>query len=474
MSRPVAGLAARILRTTREHALLGPADRVGVAVSGGADSVALLWLLRDLILAGNLPGQLAGLIHVNHGLRGAEAARDEEFCRNLADRVSLPLELAHADAAAAARATRRSIEAAARDLRYQFFAEAAARLGATVVATGHTLDDQAETVLLRLLRGAGTRGLTGIRIRRGLFIRPLLDCRRAQIRQYLAAKNEPFCEDSSNASLTIARNRIRHQLLPVLEQIAPGGLPSLARLAALAGDDEASFEFRVTELSQAAIRMTPAGVQVDTARLAAQPTAIARRLIRRAIELVDSSRASGARHLDSVLRLARSPRAGGRLSLPGVSVEHRGDALFIAPASEHRCKARSAFEVPLPVPGEVALPDTGLSVTAFDWREGAPDHRQTGGDTAVVQAEALTLPLVVRSRRPGDRLRPLGAPGRRKLQDLLVDRKVPRAERDAVPLVVDATGEIVWVAGVTIAEPYRVTAPSAGMVVLKVQKRNPS
>ena len=177
-------LASRVLRVIRKHALLAATDRVAVALSGGADSVALLWLLVELGRAGDLPGAVTGVIHVNHGLRGAEAARDEDFCRGLADRLGLPIEAATIDVAGAARATRRSLEATARDLRYQFFTEAAARLGATVVATGHTLDDQAETVLLRLLRGAGSRGLAGIRLRRGSCIRPLLATRRDDLRRY--------------------------------------------------------------------------------------------------------------------------------------------------------------------------------------------------------------------------------------------------------------------------------------------------
>ena len=159
-------------------------QRVAVAVSGGSDSVALARLLHEIATAGKI--SLAGLIHLNHGLRGDESDGDETFCRGLADRIGCPIDAGRIDAAALARARSQSIEAASRAARYEFFEDAARRLGADVVATGHTLDDQAETVLLRLLRGAGSRGLGGVRPRRGRFVRPLLELRRAELRRYLA------------------------------------------------------------------------------------------------------------------------------------------------------------------------------------------------------------------------------------------------------------------------------------------------
>ena len=198
-------LSARVLRTIRDHALVGRADRVAVALSGGPDSVALVWLLEDLGADGRLDRPV-GLVHVNHGLRGAESDRDEAFCRELAERLSLPIEVGRFDVAARARVERRPLEPVARDVRYQFFGDAAARLGATLVATGHTLDDQAETVLLRLLRGAGARGLAGIRIRRGPFIRPLLDSAATSFAAFsrsrgsALATTRPTCGSTSRAT----------------------------------------------------------------------------------------------------------------------------------------------------------------------------------------------------------------------------------------------------------------------------------
>lgn len=451
--------------------------------------MALLWLLSELTAAGDLGGGLAGIIHVNHGLRGDESARDQEFCRALADRIGLPCDTAEFDVAASARAARRSVEATARDVRYQFFADAAARLGATVVATGHTLDDQAETVLLRLLRGAGGRGAGGIRVRRGPFIRPLLTCRRDELRAWLAARGEPFCEDSSNDSLDVARNRIRHQLVPVLEQIAPGGVRALARFAALSAADESFLEAAAIKAAETVVLIRESGVQLHVGALAGLPAALGRRVVRQAIEHVAPRAGFRAAHLDAVLDLATAEQSSGHLDLPGLTVERAGATLSVrrrgpsafAEASADRRSLGGGWLGPrgsggpegpplrtdLTVPGSVDLADVGLTISATIVDAVSPEDLTE--DSACLQASAVTLPLTVRTRRPGDRLRPLGAPGRRKVQDLMVDRKVPRAERDRVPIVVDAAGQIVWVVGLTIAEECRVTVPTTGVVVLKVR-----
>jgi tRNA(Ile)-lysidine synthase len=469
----VEALSSQVLRTIRAHALIGPQERVAIAVSGGADSVALVWLLQELIAHG-LDATIAGLLHVNHTLRGAESDRDEAFCRQLAARLQLPIETTSVDVAALARAERRSMEAVARDVRYRFFEDAAPRLRATVVATGHTQDDQAETVLLRLLRGAGGRGLSGIRIRRGSIIRPLLECRRADLRRYLQDRGKQFCEDSSNADIAITRNHVRHRLLPVIEEIAPGGTSAIARAASLSQADEACLSALARNAAPNVLLSSgDAGVQMNAAALASEPIAVARRLIRQAIEQVHAGRSATAGHIDAVLSLASAASSVGRsLDLPGVRADRCGDVLLIRRAipNEVAKQGVTRFEVTLPLPGSAEVPEAGFAISAMGGL-GQEIERRSGPDVAVVAAAALSLPLAVRNRRPGDRLRPSGAPGHRKLQDILVDRKIPRAERDRVPLVVDAAGRIVWVAGVTIAEECRVTAPSAGVVVLKVHKR---
>ncbi len=419
----MSSVAARVARTIRERDLMGPADRIAVALSGGADSVALLFLLCEV--ASLLACRIAGVIHVNHGLRGDEAARDEAFCRALAQRLKLPADIGAVDTRAFAHAQHVSIETAARSLREQFLSEAAVRLDATFVATGHTADDQAETVLLRLLRGAGGRGVSGIRARRGIFVRPLIDCRRADIRAFLAERGEPHCEDSSNASTDFARNRVRHELLPVIERIAPGGVPALARFASLAADDERFLEEAAIVAASTIVLINSGGVQVSRGALNALAPAVARRVVRLALERAGASRI-GAAHIEAIRALAASKEEEGHLDLAGMAVERRGELVRfgVTPLSES-----TRFERALLVPGSVDVPEAGIIVAAEE-RPSAQgmvlvnDH----ASDVVVQAAAIRLPLSVRNRRPGDRFRPLGAPGRRKLQDVLIDRKMPREE----------------------------------------------
>jgi len=345
-------------------------------------------------------------------------------------------------------------------------------------------------VLLRLLRGAGSRGLGGIRPRRGRVVRPLIDSTRADLRRDLERRGEPFCHDSSNENPAIPRNRIRQELVPVVRAIAPGGLRALARLASHAADDEAFLTSAAIEmLSTLVLREKTGGgervgerrIAISAVGVAGLPAAISRRVVRQAAGEAAPGAALSSRHLDAVLDMTRADISRGHLDLPGLAVDRQGDALTLSVACP-RPEARtvhgtaSAFEVSeeergLPLPGSVSLPEAGVTITA-ELAASPSGRRAVAGDgrTAMLQAASLTPPLVVRYWRKGDRFRPLGAPGRRKLQDLFVDRKVPRDARHLVPVVMDSAGRIVWVAGVAMAEECRVTAPEAGVVILELRK----
>jgi tRNA(Ile)-lysidine synthase len=482
-------LARRVLRGLRRRELLHDAERVALALSGGSDSVALVWLLQEMASAGHIA--VAGLVHLNHGLRGEESNGDEVFCRALAARIGWPIDVEEIDAAALARAQSQSVETAGRAARYRFFEAAAQRLGADVVMTGHTLDDQAETVLLRLLRGAGTRGLGGVRPRRGPYVRPLLDVRRAELRQYLVDRGESFRDDSSNRDLSVPRNRIRHELMPVISRLAPGGVRALARVAALARDDEDFLQKAAIEagrslvLSDEARRVAQAPpastLRIDCRMFAVLPPALGRRVVRELLLRAAPGATFSARHIEAVRELAFADKSNGHLDLPGLAVERRAGVLSISsragaatpnPAGRRRRLTSAGpgqgARRPLEVPGAVEMPEAGVTIAASMQVGESAVPPGTDKRVAMLQASSLMLPLAVRTRRPGDRFRPLGAPGRRKLQDLLVDRKVPREAREIVPLVVDAADRIVWVVGVAIAEECRVTSPGAGVVILKV------
>jgi tRNA(Ile)-lysidine synthase len=466
-------LRRRVLRTVRRHELFGSGDAIAIAVSAGGDSTALAWLVDAV--APELAARVVGLIHVNHQLRGDESDADEAFCRALAARMSLAIDVVRVDAAALARAEKRSIESAARDARYRAFSEAATRLRATHIATGHTLDDQAETVLLRLLRGTGLRGASAVRIRRGAYIRPLLECRRQDLAADLAARAEPFRDDASNRDLRIARNRLRAELMPVIERIAPGGVRALARFAALAAADERWLEHEARNWASSAIRMRGDGVEVLQAdALRAMPPALARRVVRDTLDRVTAGRVPGSRHIAAVCDLAQSDQTRARADLSGATAERVGAEIIVrrVTTGRHADPVVPPFERPLPVPGDTPVPEAGVIISVAEGRGGADTVLSGHGRRVVLAAGSVTLPLTVRNRRDGDRMKPLGAPGRRKLQDLFVDRKVARHDRDRVPVVVDGTGRIVWVAGVAMADECRVTRPEAGVVILELKQPN--
>jgi tRNA(Ile)-lysidine synthase len=461
----------QVRATIRAHALFGAGARVVLAVSGGSDSVALAEVARDLEQAGDLV--VAGIAHFNHQLRPA-AADDEAFVAAIAARGGWPFLAGRGDVAARAARERVSIETAGRAARYAFFAEARAHFAADVVALGHTRDDQAETFLLRLLRGAGPRGLASMHPRNGWIVRPLLDCRRAELRAYLAARGATFRDDATNADSAIPRNRVREELLPQLAvRFNPAIVDTLAEEAALARE-----QWSWIAESAEAIGATTAGsdeVVVDLRRLEDAHPALRRAVIWRAMEQASGGRPIAARHVSAALRVAGGAPA---LDAPGQRVEREGTRLVLRvrpPGTARRTAPANLFSYPLSIPGEVVLAEAGCVLSA-ELGEGAADGGAvlcTGSPratVAVVRRDLCRGPLGVRNRRPGDRFRPSRLGQHKKLQDYFVDEKIARARRDRVPLVVDAAGRIVWVAGYAVDAGFRLTDPAQGMLILRLRQ----
>jgi tRNA(Ile)-lysidine synthase len=463
-------LLERVRRTIRAHDLARPDTRVLVALSGGSDSVALAHLLTELATRNEL--RVAAVVHLNHQLRPAADA-EEAFCGEMAARLGWPFHAHREDVAARARAGRRSVEDAARAARYEFFERVRVSLDADAIALGHTRDDQAETFLLRLIRGAGSRGLSGMHPRRGCVIRPLLDCRRRDLRSFLEARGLPFVQDESNDDVSIPRNRVRAELLPLLERrFNPSIVDVLADEAALARDE--------WEWIQQAARGAGAGVVsqrdeqewlVDLPALERLPGPLARLTLRDALVQASRGKPVAFRHVEAALQLARG--IGGAVDGPGVRMERRGQSLVLTSRAGSGLKADAAaanlFRYSLSIPGEVALPEAGCVVSA----EAAPSAGSailSSGGVAVLQLDRCRTPFAVRNRRPGDRFRPLGVGGRKKLQDYFVDKKVPRDRRDRVPLVVDEADRIVWVAGHGIDDEFRVTDPAQAVLILRLRQ----
>lgn len=441
-------LLNKVERFCAQRRLLLAGDAVLIACSGGPDSLAL----ADLLLRMRESWRLRlTVLHVEHGIRGEASEADARFVREFCEARGLPFLLRRADVPKLAREEGLSLEDAARRARYAFLREAAAALGGAKIATGHHSGDQAETVLLHLLRGAGGAGLGGMRPARRGVIRPLLAATKGEILAYCGARELAAREDETNAQLAYARNRVRLSLLPQLAAFNPAVGEALCRTAELVG---AEHDF-VSECARAALAHCAADggvLRIADETLAAQHVAVRREMIRQAIvQLCGHARELTFFHIEKVLALAAAQRTGKWLSLPGgIGARRAYDALELfkgKPAPPRRLE----LCLPLCVPGITSAPGTGLAVQAAFVSAGA---RESGRNAALFDADALALPLFVRTRRPGDRFRPSGAQYTKKLKDFLIDLKVAQEARERILLVCDQE-EILWVAGYRCARKGR-------------------
>lgn len=441
--------------------LLNLGDRVAVACSGGADSIFLLHVL--LALRDDLALTI-GVAHFNHRIR-PEAEQDEDFVRTLAGSFSLPFLAEGRDVAAFARDHGMNLEEAARELRYEFLRRAASRLGANRIATGHTRTDQAETVLLRLLRGAGPRGLAGIPAagEHGL-VRPLLDVSREEIRSFLKSSGRAFRDDPSNRDRRFLRNRIRHELLPLIEsEYAPGIEAGLARLADIMREEDLWGE----EVARAALAKAALGsgtsASIDRDAISEWAPALQRRMIRGFFERIRGDlRNVTFEDTQAVLDLVR----GREFTLRGdIRLRNEGGRIHVIPPDE----TAPDFSYSWDGNGVLPVPEAGLALRG-EHLEGKNAERPDFDDRrmAFLDLGSLRLPLTVRRRRPGDRYRPLGSPGRRALKEIFRERGVPIRERDLRPVLVSGE-EIVWVVGCPAAEACKLTGSTTEILRITVE-----
>ena len=434
-----------------EQAMIVPGDRVLAACSGGPDSVALVRLLLEL--REEMPLEIV-IAHFNHQIR-AEAGADKAFVAELARRSVLPFVSGSKNVRREAAKRNLNLEETARVLRYEFLRDAARKTGATKIATGHNMNDQADTLLMRLFRGAGLPGLAGIAPVSGPaacpVIRPLLGVRREEIEAYLKAEKLEFRTDASNLDRRLLRNRIRLGLLPEIEKnYQAKAVEHLARLAALIREEDDLLSGFIRELAEEFILRTKGEASLDVRTLALVPPALARRVAREFIrEIKGDLRAVSFENIESLLAL----REGKELTVrKGVALRREGGRLVRV----RRAPAARPFDKSWDGRGELKVGGMTFRGKTADRPAGflsrGDDRRRV-----VLDRDKLAFPLVVRSRRPGDLYRPVGAPGRKKLKEILRAKGISRSDRDRLPVFL-AGGEIAWVPGLPAAEKFKVDA----------------
>lgn len=470
----------QVQETIQRFRMISPGMRIAVACSGGPDSTALLLILQEL--SAKL-GSTLSVVHFNHQLRAAESDADAQFVRNLADQLHLPFHIASEDTLMRTERTKANLEQTARQLRYEYFFSLVESGLADRIAVGHTADDQAETVLHRLFRGAGGRGMAAIYpTLENWLIRPLLETRRQDVLAWLSDREQTWREDSSNRDLRYARNRIRHQLLPVLAEFNPSIVRVLAHGAEIAREEETFWDEYLGPLVQQHLQRSQRGIQLDIPALRNMPVAVARRFLRYAVEeaalrnsiagrrhrLGRSTGASDFGHVQRILALALHGQSGMALSLPcHIRVKKEFSTLVLETTDTARTRFDGyAYEVT--VPETVAVPEipSSFAFELIPLASGAA--RYNGNWEELIDREVIQGSLVLRNWQAGDSYRQQGHRKARKIKELFQRWHVSSSMRQRWPVVV-AGGHIVWSRKWGIAEGF---APRPGSTeALRIRER---
>jgi len=494
-------LSQELLKHIQAERFLRAGERVGVAVSGGADSVALLLLLLELR---KKLGIVLSVVHFNHNLRGKASDADEAFVAKLAAKHGLDFHSASEYVAKKAKDERANLEDAARRARHDYFRSLVEAGTCTRIAVAHTANDQAETVLAHLFRGTGLAGLGGIHPLAGVVVRPLLSVRRSELRSFLRAQKQTWREDATNRDTKRMRARIRKKLLPLLQkQFQPEIVEHLATLAGLAREDEAFLDAVAEERSRALVQKGAEGVRIAVDDLFptrrktefSAPTgsrqeprrkdtenaewtrALSKRMVRHIIANIKSRAGQlGAKHVEAVLKLARGGQNGSSLALPGgVEARKERDALLFhaienvegrSPESTHR---EYEYKIDLTMgSAEISVAELGcvFRLRVIDW---PPERGETSSHGAVLDRDRLRFPMLLRNWRPGDRLRPRGRRNDHKLKRLLNEKHVSRRERDGWPVLASG-GDLVWARGFGVAAEFATNGSTRAGILIAEDK----
>ena len=460
-------LLTKIKETIASYSLLNSGDRVVVAVSGGPDSVCLLDALHALSAELGITLHVA---HLDHRFRGKESADDALFVEILAKTLRIPVTVGQVDVPAYCREHGLSPQEGARKVRYGFLQQVVRDAGASRLATGHTADDQAETFLMRLVRGAGVSGLSAIPPVRENIIRPLIEVTREEVLEHLKSKGLDFRTDPSNAKPVYTRNRIRMDVLPVLKRFNPRIIETLASEAAVLRDEDEAMEALCAAIAPEIISQDKDAVVVKRKEFIAQLPALKRRLLRKALSLAGADPSGLSRvRIDAALAFMNTARTGRTMRpAPGLALEREYDRFLLGSAA-----AVESFSRLLAVPGLTAVPELCMEVELIVANGAASDN---AAENYLWQAnfdyDKIGPHLTLRNRRPGDRFCPSGMGGRhKKLQDYLADGKVPRLQRDRVPLLC-AGKNILWLVGLRTDERFLTGPETKRILTVTVRNKN--
>ncbi|MCE5312654.1 MAG: tRNA lysidine(34) synthetase TilS [Nitrospiraceae bacterium] len=453
----------QFLATITKYSMLSQGDHVLVGLSGGPDSTCLLHLLKRQGENFNIS---VSAIYIDHCLRPDETPDETRFCKELCSSLGIPFRSVQIDVKAYAQQSRLNLHEAARELRYKAMQQHALEINAGRIALGHNADDQAETILMRLLRGTGPSGLSGIPPVRGNIIRPLIETSRDDIMNSLNEMNQNFVIDSSNLKDVYTRNRIRSSVMPAMKRINKSFLSVLQRTTEIFRDEERYFEIQVTKSLMTLIRSkTDSRIELLLVPLESMHTAMLRRIIRRAVDETRDLRGIGFMHIEDIAKLIKTGSSGDRLYLPGGLRIIKGYSTVIMTSEKPGMLADYIMEAP----SEIVIKDASCVISA---KHISMDEYKSktcsANNTAFADAAKVAWPVIIRHRRPGDSFCPLGMTNRKKLQDFFVDIKVPRDERDTVPLIT-SNNEIVWVAGYRLDNRFKVEKTTESILKFEIK-----
>lgn len=462
-------LEGKVEETVQKNKLFEAGERIVVGVSGGPDSMSLLHLLLEWRSSMGLELMVA---HLNHGFREA-SVREATFVREICSKWGVPYYGGRIDVPFYQKRWGVSAQEAARWARFYFYRKAVHRFNATKVAVGHHRDDQVETVLLNFLHGAGLDGLTGMkaaRQTRGIkIIRPLFGVTRGEIEDYCREKRIPYVQDESNFKSVYRRNRVRRELLPYLEEYNPRIKEALFKLSSLLEADRNYLNKVTASYLKKLSRIERGKVNIIRGGLCRLPVALQRRLVRKAYYMaVKAGPGLDTFHVERLIELAGSGQTGKEVSLPGKGLAYVTSSELVLQLVSPGDDKQGLSPVMLHVPGETRVPGLDLVVRT---RLEVPANLSwpPGKNQAYVDYHRLSFPLYLRTRKPGDRFKPLGMDRSKKIKDFFIDTKIPRQERDRYPLVV-AGNEVVWVVGQRLSNDYKVTKETSKVLVIEVEE----